>query len=93
MWDDNTVVIESPVQAGLTDSLWSDSISTTKSYSLVFQEYHIMTYWYTLVWLQLPMPHEVAALVSPSNPPGRFILCQYCHQGGLVLRTKFEIIK
>ncbi|KAK2188317.1 hypothetical protein NP493_136g04021 [Ridgeia piscesae] len=38
MWDDNTVVIESPVQAGVTDSLWSDSISTTKSYSAEWQK-------------------------------------------------------
>lgn len=38
MWDDNTVVIDSPVQAGLTDTLWSDSISTTKSYSSEWQK-------------------------------------------------------
>ncbi|KAI0213958.1 TBC1 domain family member 5 [Lamellibrachia satsuma] len=38
MWDENTVVIEAPGQPDLTGSLWSDSISTTKSYSAEWQK-------------------------------------------------------
>ena len=43
----------------------------------------VITFIHAQVKSQLYTPREVAARSRPSNPPGRLMHCQRCHQGGL----------